>query len=87
MPLIELEQQALRLTLADQLHLLQVLVKSLGNRLTLQPPPPTKLSDFFRQSPLCEAVASGELDLSRDRAVATRRDRTHPKHPVSRPNP
>ena len=26
----------------------------------------TKLSEFFRQSPLVEVVATGELDLSRD---------------------
>lgn len=28
----------------------------------------TKLSDFFRQSPLTELVNNGELDLSRDRS-------------------
>ncbi len=27
---------------------------------------PAKLSEFFRQSPLVEVVATGELDLSRD---------------------
>ncbi len=27
----------------------------------------TKLSDFFRQSPLAEVFNNGELDLSRDR--------------------
>jgi hypothetical protein len=30
----------------------------------------TKLSDFFRQSPLAEVVNNGELDLSRDRLHA-----------------
>jgi len=31
---------------------------------------PTKLSDFFRQSPLVEVAANGELDLSRDRSFS-----------------
>jgi hypothetical protein len=80
MPLIELEQQALRLTIADRLHLIQILVQSLssiltGNPQVPQPSPPVKLSDFFRQSPLCEAMANGDLDLSRDIAIATLRDR------------
>ncbi len=74
MPLAELEQQALRLTLADRLHLVQVLVQSLSSLLTGNPPAsppaqPAKLSDFFRQSPLCEAIANGDLDLSRDRSL------------------
>ena len=29
----------------------------------------TKVSDFFRQSPLAEVAANGELDLSRDRTL------------------
>ncbi|TYQ32038.1 hypothetical protein [Pseudanabaena sp. UWO310] len=29
-----------------------------------------KLSDFFRQSPLAEVAANGELDLSRDRSLS-----------------
>jgi hypothetical protein len=29
---------------------------------------PAKLSEFFRQSPLVEVAATGELDLSRDRS-------------------
>jgi hypothetical protein len=69
MTLIELEQQALRLTLADRLHLIQVLVQSLTHLLAPQPVTPTKLSEFFRQSPLCDAIVSGELDLSRDRSL------------------
>ncbi len=28
----------------------------------------TKISDFFRQSPLAEVAANGDLDLSRDRS-------------------
>ncbi len=74
MPLAELEQQALRLTLADRLHLIQILIQSLSSLLTGNSAVPTepqsaKLSDFFRQSPLCEAVANGDLDLSRDRSL------------------
>jgi hypothetical protein len=33
----------------------------------------TKLSDFFRQSPLAEVVNNGELDLSRDRSLSADR--------------
>ena len=29
----------------------------------------TKISDFFRQSPLAEVAANGDLDLSRDRSL------------------
>jgi hypothetical protein len=35
----------------------------------LAPQPATKLSEFFRQSPLAEVAATGELDLSRDRTL------------------
>ncbi|PZU96683.1 MAG: hypothetical protein DCE90_08505 [Pseudanabaena sp.] len=34
-------------------------------------PTTTKLSEFFRQSPLAELVATGELDLSRDKSLPT----------------
>ena len=30
---------------------------------------PTKLSEFFRQSPLAELAVNGELDLSRDKSL------------------
>jgi hypothetical protein len=30
----------------------------------------TKLSDFFRQSPLAEVATNAELDLSRDRSLS-----------------
>lgn len=30
----------------------------------------TKLSEFFRQSPLAELAANGELDLSRDKSLS-----------------
>ncbi len=32
---------------------------------------PTKLSEFFQQSPLAELAATGELDLRRDRSLLT----------------
>lgn len=31
---------------------------------------PTKLSEFFRESPLSELAATGELDLSRDKSLS-----------------
>ena len=31
---------------------------------------PTKLSEFFRQSPLAELAVNGELDLSRDKSLS-----------------
>lgn len=31
---------------------------------------PTKLSEFFRQSPLAEFAATGDLDLSRDKSLS-----------------
>ena len=70
----ELEEQLLRLSPADKLHLIQVLAQSL-NVLSLQgsQPPANKLSDFFRQSPLCEVMELGELDLSRDRSLPSDR--------------
>jgi len=37
---------------------------------------PAKLSDFFRQSPLAEVVADGEIDLERDRSLSP--DRFNP---------
>ena len=42
-------------------------------RLTKQTPSinlsPTKLSEFFRRSPLAELAANGDLDLSRDKSL------------------
>ena len=65
MLLAELEQQVLRLTPVDRLHLIQVLVQSLSSFLTDNPPAqPPKLPD-----PLCEATANDDLDLSRYRSL------------------
>ncbi|MTJ18966.1 hypothetical protein [Dolichospermum sp. UHCC 0299] len=59
----ELEQQLLQLSHDDKLYIIQLLAQSLttGNNNSEQP---TKISEFFRQSPLAEL--SEELDLNRD---------------------
>ncbi|MBD2136751.1 hypothetical protein H6F32_03900 [Anabaena sp. FACHB-1237] len=66
----ELEQQLLQLSLNDKLYIIQLLVQSLNmenkNYQTL-PEQPSKLSEFFRQSPLAEVAE--ELDLSRDTSL------------------
>jgi hypothetical protein len=61
----ELEQQLLKLSPNDKLYIIQLLAQSLttANNNT-HPEQNTKLSEFFRQSPLAEL--SEELDLSRD---------------------
>lgn len=66
----ELEQQLLRLPPADKLRIIQLLAQSLDAFWSdSHQDSPVKLSDFFRQSPLAEAVATGDLDLSRDRSL------------------
>jgi hypothetical protein len=59
----ELEQQLLQLSHNDKLHIIQILAQSLttGNTHSEKP---TKISEFFRQSPLAELTE--ELDLNRD---------------------
>ncbi|MCG6138085.1 MAG: hypothetical protein MET45_26225 [Nostoc sp. LLA-1] len=59
----ELEQQLLQLPPNDKLYIIQLLAQSLTTSNT-QPEQPSKLSEFFRQSPLAELPE--ELDLSRD---------------------
>ena len=72
----ELEQQLLQLSPNDKLYIIQLLAQSLTmenkNNKTL-PEQPSKLSEFFRQSPLVEVAeelelayreASAENDLS-----------------------
>jgi len=68
MAIPELEQQLLQLSLNDKLYVIQLLAQSLTapDRKTY-PDQPSKLSEFFRQSPLAEA--SEELDFSRDRSL------------------
>jgi hypothetical protein len=60
----ELEQQLLQLSPNDKLYIIQLLAQSLTTNNT-HPEEPTKLSEFFRQSPLAEIAE--ELDLSRER--------------------
>ncbi|MTJ10764.1 MULTISPECIES: hypothetical protein [unclassified Anabaena] len=59
----ELEQQLLQLSPNEKLYIIQVLAQSLTTHST-HPEQPSKLSEFFRQSPLAEF--SEELDLSRE---------------------
>lgn len=66
MLLPELEQQLLQLDQNEKLYIIQLLAQSLTIQDT-QKEQPTKLSDFFRQSPLAEV--GEELDLSRDRSL------------------
>lgn len=61
----ELEQQLLQLSPKDKLHIIQLLAQSLTtDNNNTRPEQPSKLSEFFRQSPLAEVAE--ELDLSRD---------------------
>jgi len=62
----ELEQQLLQLSHNDKLYIIQLLAQSLttGNNNAEKP---TKISEFFRQSPLAELTE--ELDLNRDRSL------------------
>ncbi|MBD2568314.1 hypothetical protein [Anabaena lutea] len=71
----ELEQQLLQLSHNDKLYIIQLLAQSLttGNTNSEQP---TKISEFFRQSPLAEVAE--ELDLNRD-SFARRRHRSLPR--------
>ncbi|MEH1916411.1 hypothetical protein [Nostoc sp.] len=62
MAMPELEQQLLQLSSNDKLYIIQFLAQSLTTHNTY-PNQPTKLSEFFRQSPLAELTE--ELDLSR----------------------
>ncbi|NET59011.1 MAG: hypothetical protein F6K47_23560 [Symploca sp. SIO2E6] len=66
----ELEKQLLHLPPSDKLRRIQLLAQSLNELWSSSSPETsTKLSEFFRCSPLAEVVATGELDLSRDRSV------------------
>ena len=66
----ELEQQLLRLSPTDKLRIIQLLAQSLNNLWSSNhQDSPTKISEFFRQSPLAEVAATGELDLKRDRSL------------------
>lgn len=68
MTIPELEEQLLQLSLNDKLYIIQLLAQSLtAPNNNTNPDEPSKLSEFFRQSPLTEI--SEELDLSRDRSL------------------
>ena len=62
----ELEQQLLQLPPNEKLYIIQLLHQSLTTQNT-HSEQPSKLSEFFRQSPLAEVAE--ELDLSRDRSL------------------
>ncbi|MBD2148269.1 hypothetical protein [Sphaerospermopsis sp. FACHB-1194] len=62
----ELEQQLLQLSHNDKLYIIQLLAQSLTTSNT-NSEKPTKISEFFRQSPLAELTE--ELDLNRDRSL------------------
>jgi hypothetical protein len=62
----ELEQELLQLSPNEKLYIIQLLAQSLTIPNT-HPEQPSKLSEFFRQSPLAELTE--ELDLSRDRSL------------------
>ncbi|MBE9057647.1 hypothetical protein [Sphaerospermopsis sp. LEGE 08334] len=62
----ELEQQLLQLSHNDKLYIIQLLAQSLTTSNT-NSEQPTKISEFFRQSPLAELTE--ELDLNRDRSL------------------
>ncbi|MBW4428724.1 MAG: hypothetical protein KME50_30940 [Nostoc desertorum CM1-VF14] len=67
MAIQELEQQLLQLSPNDKLYIIQLLAQSLTTHNNTPPDQPSKLSEFFRRSPLAEL--SEELDLSRDRSL------------------
>jgi hypothetical protein len=62
----ELEQQLLELSPNEKLYIIQLLAQSLTIHNT-HLEQPTKLSEFFRQSPLAELTE--ELDLNRERSL------------------
>jgi hypothetical protein len=61
----ELEQELLQLSPNEKLYIIQLLAQSLTTHNT-HSEQPSKLSEFFRQSPLAEITE--ELDLNRDRS-------------------
>ena len=80
MTIQELERQLLTLDRNERIRIIQIIAQSL----TLPSPvvdnislngnstsnlDQTSIVDFFRNSPLAEAINSGELDLSRDQTI------------------
>lgn len=73
----ELKQQLLGLPPTEKLHIIQILAQSLDAFWSDKNyDSPVRLSEFFRQSPLAEVAATGELDLDRDHSFS--RDRFTP---------
>jgi hypothetical protein len=67
----ELEQQLLDLPPTEKLRIIQILAKSLDTLWNdKKQDSPARLSEFFRQSPLAEVAATGDLDLDRDRSLS-----------------
>jgi hypothetical protein len=64
----ELEQQLLNLDPTEKRRLIQILSESLLPPLpaSTQSSQPENLADFLQNSPFADALASGELDLTRD---------------------
>ena len=66
----ELEQQLLSLEPEEKQRLIQLLSESLpaSNSASTSQPAHQSLVEFLQDSPLAEALASGELDLTRDQS-------------------
>jgi hypothetical protein len=69
MSIEELEVQLLDLDHNDRLHMFQILAQSLQLSPAKPEQPTQNLADFFRNSPLVEALASGELNLTRNQTI------------------
>jgi hypothetical protein len=69
MSIQELETQLLNLDRDDRVRMFQLLEHSLRSTPDNPVQSCQNLADFFRNSPLAEALASGELDLSRDQTI------------------
>lgn len=81
MTIEELERQLLTLDENERIRIIQVMAQSLAIP-SQEPRTPnldnTSIVDFFRNSPLAEAINSGELDLSRDQTIEADRSPNHP---------
>lgn len=69
MSIQELEIQLLNLDRDNQVYMFQLLERSLRSMSEKPPQPRRNLADLFRNSPLGEAIASGELDLTRNQTI------------------
>ncbi len=72
MTIQELERQLLTLDQNERIRIIQVMAQSLvvpSQEDRASDLNNTSIVDFFRNSPLAEAINSGELDLSRDQTI------------------